>query len=154
MNKTEYQAPDTAAKAQSVIDEEYQAEAEDILGEKMVLNMGPSHPATHGVLRLELSRTSRVPVSGEGADATLASTSTFNNRIGIRHATLKSAFNWERIQASFGVQVQSYLSNPAFGQTTNGVVESLPSRKNQSNWSSVTNAYVESEVRCTSNLSG
>lgn len=102
----------------------------------------------------ELSRTSRVPVSGEGAVATLASTSTFNNRIGIRHATLKSAFNWERIQASFGVQVQSYLSNPAFGQTTNGVVESLPSRKNQSNWSSVTNAYVESEVRCTSNLSG
>jgi NADH-quinone oxidoreductase subunit D len=54
MNKTEYQAPDTAAKAQSVIDEEYQAEAEDILGEKMVLNMGPSHPATHGVLRLVL----------------------------------------------------------------------------------------------------
>jgi NADH-quinone oxidoreductase subunit D len=36
-----------------------QAQAEDIpnsdqIGEKMVLNMGPSHPATHGVLRLEL----------------------------------------------------------------------------------------------------
>ncbi len=26
----------------------------DQIGEKMVLNMGPSHPATHGVLRLEL----------------------------------------------------------------------------------------------------
>lgn len=26
----------------------------DMLGEKMSLNMGPSHPATHGVLRLEL----------------------------------------------------------------------------------------------------
>src|SRR2546422_11742735 len=26
--------------------------ADDDIGEKMVLNMGPSHPATHGVLRL------------------------------------------------------------------------------------------------------
>lgn len=29
-------------------------ELEDIHGEKMVLNMGPSHPATHGVLRIVL----------------------------------------------------------------------------------------------------
>lgn len=29
-------------------------EVSDMLGEKMVLNMGPSHPATHGVLRLVL----------------------------------------------------------------------------------------------------
>ena len=29
-------------------------EVEDLHGEKMVLNMGPSHPATHGVLRLLL----------------------------------------------------------------------------------------------------
>src|SRR3954465_4105783 len=29
-------------------------ELDDIHGEKMVLNMGPSHPATHGVLRLVL----------------------------------------------------------------------------------------------------
>jgi NADH-quinone oxidoreductase subunit D len=29
-------------------------EVEDVMGEKMVLNMGPSHPATHGVLRLVL----------------------------------------------------------------------------------------------------
>src|SRR2546429_670495 len=28
--------------------------ADDDIGEKMVLNMGPSHPATHGVLRLVL----------------------------------------------------------------------------------------------------
>ena len=27
-------------------------ELHDIQGEKMVLNMGPSHPATHGVLRI------------------------------------------------------------------------------------------------------
>jgi NADH-quinone oxidoreductase subunit D len=29
-------------------------EVRDVVGEKMVLNMGPSHPATHGVLRLVL----------------------------------------------------------------------------------------------------
>ncbi|MEM9237398.1 MAG: NADH dehydrogenase (quinone) subunit D, partial [Verrucomicrobiota bacterium] len=33
---------------------DYQAETDDLMGEKMVLNMGPSHPATHGVLRLVL----------------------------------------------------------------------------------------------------
>src|SRR5246500_4128006 len=31
-----------------------QDELEDFHGEKMVLNMGPSHPATHGVLRIVL----------------------------------------------------------------------------------------------------
>src|SRR5271154_5142571 len=30
------------------------AELTDMEGEKMVLNMGPSHPATHGVLRIVL----------------------------------------------------------------------------------------------------
>lgn len=61
MKQTEFQAPDTAARTQSTLDgatDDYQAhydtETEDILGEKMVLNMGPSHPATHGVLRLVL----------------------------------------------------------------------------------------------------
>src|SRR5437660_9562815 len=29
-------------------------ELQDIQGEKMVLNMGPSHPSTHGVLRIVL----------------------------------------------------------------------------------------------------
>jgi NADH-quinone oxidoreductase subunit D len=46
---TEYQAPDVAAKAS-----DYHSETTDLMGEKMVLNMGPSHPATHGVLRLVL----------------------------------------------------------------------------------------------------
>ncbi|MEI8038212.1 MAG: NADH dehydrogenase (quinone) subunit D [Verrucomicrobiota bacterium] len=32
----------------------YHAETDDLVGERMVLNMGPSHPATHGVLRLVL----------------------------------------------------------------------------------------------------
>lgn len=61
MNPTHFQAPDTAARAhnalkesQSAADADYQAETDDLLGEKMVLNMGPSHPATHGVLRLVL----------------------------------------------------------------------------------------------------
>ena len=40
--------PDSAARAAAV------EEAQDIQGEKMVLNMGPSHPATHGVLRIVL----------------------------------------------------------------------------------------------------
>lgn len=50
---TDFEAPDNANKtAQAVAD--YQSEADDMMGEKMVLNMGPSHPATHGVLRLIL----------------------------------------------------------------------------------------------------
>ena len=48
----EIEAPDPLARtlqAQSEV-----APSDDQIGEKMVLNMGPSHPATHGVLRLEL----------------------------------------------------------------------------------------------------
>ncbi len=43
----EFQFADPAARANA-------ANASDGLGEKMVLNMGPSHPATHGVLRIIL----------------------------------------------------------------------------------------------------
>lgn len=50
---TLYKAPDAAARA-NVAAEEYEKETSDLLGDKMVLNMGPSHPATHGVLRLIL----------------------------------------------------------------------------------------------------
>ncbi len=50
---TNYEEPDSAAKAASG-NEHYQDETDDMLGEKMTLNMGPSHPATHGVLRLIL----------------------------------------------------------------------------------------------------
>ncbi|MES2598438.1 MAG: NADH dehydrogenase (quinone) subunit D [Verrucomicrobiota bacterium] len=49
----EYEAPDVAAKA-AMQAESMEATTSDIVGEKMVLNMGPSHPATHGVLRLVL----------------------------------------------------------------------------------------------------
>jgi NADH-quinone oxidoreductase subunit D len=40
---------DSAALAAASVDE-----LQDVQGEKMVLNMGPSHPATHGVLRIVL----------------------------------------------------------------------------------------------------
>jgi NADH-quinone oxidoreductase subunit D len=41
--------PDSAARHALAVDE-----LPDAVGEKMVLNMGPSHPATHGVLRIIL----------------------------------------------------------------------------------------------------
>jgi len=61
---TIYEAPDAAAIAAKAADD-YQAEADDVLGEKMVLNMGPSHPATHGVLRLVLELDGEIIESAE-----------------------------------------------------------------------------------------
>ena len=49
----EYEAPDTDAKTAKAV-EAYQQATDDLVGEKLTLNMGPSHPATHGVLRLIL----------------------------------------------------------------------------------------------------
>ena len=40
---------DSAARSAQAVDD-----LRDVQGEKMILNMGPSHPATHGVLRLVL----------------------------------------------------------------------------------------------------
>src|SRR5215207_10979516 len=45
----EYEAPDVAAKAAR-----HEDEVQDMIGEKLIINMGPSHPATHGVLRVVL----------------------------------------------------------------------------------------------------
>ena len=50
---TEIEAPDTIARGASAADS-YHAETDDLAGDRMILNMGPSHPATHGVLRLIL----------------------------------------------------------------------------------------------------
>src|SRR5690242_12301041 len=48
-NLREVEIPDSAARATAAAEE-----LQDIQGEKMVLNMGPSHPSTHGVLRIVL----------------------------------------------------------------------------------------------------
>lgn len=48
----ELEIPDALSKAQTALDSHQPTE--DILGEKLIINMGPSHPATHGVLRLVL----------------------------------------------------------------------------------------------------
>ena len=49
----EIDAPDAGARS-AAAQEAYQLTTEDLIGEKLTLNMGPSHPATHGVLRLVL----------------------------------------------------------------------------------------------------
>ncbi|HEX4085127.1 MAG TPA: NADH dehydrogenase (quinone) subunit D [Chthoniobacteraceae bacterium] len=49
----EIESPDTAARAAAAASSA-NVEGGDLLGEKLVLNMGPSHPATHGVLRIVL----------------------------------------------------------------------------------------------------
>jgi NADH-quinone oxidoreductase subunit D len=50
---TKIEAPDSVARAANAA-ESYHAETDNLVGDRMVLNMGPSHPATHGVLRLVL----------------------------------------------------------------------------------------------------
>src|SRR5256885_9930962 len=49
----EIESHDPATRV-AVADAALRQPVEDDIGEKMVLNMGPSHPATHGVLRLVL----------------------------------------------------------------------------------------------------
>ena len=52
-NLQEFETPDAVGKAAKAL-ESYQDKTDDLVGEKLTLNMGPSHPATHGVLRLIL----------------------------------------------------------------------------------------------------
>jgi NADH-quinone oxidoreductase subunit D len=48
MSTTSIEIPDNATRTAQA------AESIDMVGEKLVLNMGPSHPSTHGVLRIVL----------------------------------------------------------------------------------------------------
>ncbi len=59
-NKQDIEFRDTAASAANAADE-----LSDVQGEKMVLNMGPSHPATHGVLRLRLEMDGEIITKAE-----------------------------------------------------------------------------------------
>ena len=56
----EIEIQDTVASAAVAVDE-----LSDVRGEKMVLNMGPSHPATHGVLRLKIELDGEIITSAE-----------------------------------------------------------------------------------------
>ena len=49
----EIESPDPVARV-AAADAALREQEQHDIGEKMVLNMGPSHPATHGVLRLVL----------------------------------------------------------------------------------------------------
>lgn len=53
VTKTEIEAPDPLARTLQAI-ETLNDQTDDLVGEKLTLNMGPSHPATHGVLRVVL----------------------------------------------------------------------------------------------------
>lgn len=56
VTKHEFESPDTLGRTQRHLDSASSQgdEVTDMLGEKLILNMGPSHPATHGVLRIVL----------------------------------------------------------------------------------------------------
>jgi NADH-quinone oxidoreductase subunit D len=56
VTKHEFETPDTLGRTLHHLDSAASAgeQSTDLLGEKMILNMGPSHPATHGVLRIVL----------------------------------------------------------------------------------------------------
>lgn len=60
MAHKEISVSDTATTA-----DDYLAETTDLLGDKLQINMGPSHPATHGVLRLKLELDGEIILSAD-----------------------------------------------------------------------------------------
>jgi NADH-quinone oxidoreductase subunit D len=60
----QFETPDTATRAAEFVDTHFAA-AQDVVGEKLTINMGPSHPATHGVLRLKLEMDGEVITKAE-----------------------------------------------------------------------------------------
>jgi NADH-quinone oxidoreductase subunit D len=62
VSTTEIEHPDTLARTQAALQEG--GDTTDLLGEKLILNMGPSHPATHGVLRIVLELDGEVITKG------------------------------------------------------------------------------------------
>lgn len=79
----EIEAHDTPARVSTSL--EAAGPTNDILGEKLILNMGPSHPATHGVLRIILEMdgemiTKATPDIGylHRGDEKIAETMTYN----------------------------------------------------------------------------
>ncbi len=52
---TEYSVPDSATRIADAAGSPLAAErGEEFSGDRMSLSMGPSHPSTHGVLRLQM----------------------------------------------------------------------------------------------------
>ncbi|MDR1192346.1 MAG: NADH dehydrogenase (quinone) subunit D [Verrucomicrobiales bacterium] len=62
ISKLEIKIGDAASRSAAAVD---QAALDDAVGEKLVLNMGPSHPSTHGVLRIVLELDGEVIVSAD-----------------------------------------------------------------------------------------
>ncbi|HWL53347.1 MAG TPA: NADH dehydrogenase (quinone) subunit D [Chthoniobacteraceae bacterium] len=67
VTKYEFETSDTLGRAQRHLEQKASGastEVGDLLGEKLIINMGPSHPATHGVLRLVLEMEGEQIING------------------------------------------------------------------------------------------
>lgn len=51
---TTFEQPDTLARSLQTVGSTDSQLADELVGEHLTINMGPSHPSTHGVLRIEL----------------------------------------------------------------------------------------------------